>query len=289
LPATQSGVVSNVIDGRTVVVELAETGQSERIRLIGIGDPSEDATSYLSSFIGQSVMLERDPAHPDDNRLLRYVWVTDENGMPSMVNALLIENGSASYESNGEIGRFDAMLAMAEGLSNAVADVNGSAPQSPTPSVEVTEPAALTEADRAYLAELMRSRDNYRLSMEYYDLYMTDPTFDGEFYGHLMAIVLGWSVFDEGIGNVVPTPRFADLHARYLAAIAPFDALAYRIEPALDQMLAGETPGEPFAGFDYDDMTSTVAAARPELEQVLAEIDAVLEGAGIVSEAGPIR
>ena len=33
-------------------------------------------------------------------------------------------------------------------------------------------------------------------------------------------------------------------------------------------------------------MTSTVATARPALEQVLAEIDAVLDDAGIVSESG---
>ena len=142
-------------------------------------------------------------------------------------------------------------------------------------------PAELTEADLAYLAELMHSRDNYRLSMNYYDLYMTDPTLDEAFYGHLMALVLGWSVFDEGIGDAIPTPRFADLHARYLAAIEPFDTLAYQIEPALDQMLAGETSQQPFAGFDYDVMTSAVAAARPALEQVLAEIDTVLAEAGM--------
>jgi hypothetical protein len=284
LPATQSGVVSNVIDGRTVLVDLTETGQSERVRLIGVSDSSEDAATYLSSFIGQPVVLERDPAYPDDNRLQRYVWVTDESGLPAMANDLLIEEGLASYEAGAEIGRFDAMLALVSGPIQTATGAEDAVPPAPAPAaVAETE---LTEADRAYLAELMRGRNNLRLSLEYYDLYMTAPTFDANFYAQLGVIVLGWSVFCDGMVGVEPTPPYADLHARFLAACEPFDTLAHQIEPALDQILAGETPEQQFAGFDYEVMTNTVTAARPELEQVLAEIDAVLEAAGIADEIG---
>jgi endonuclease YncB( thermonuclease family) len=288
LPATQSGVVSNVIDGSTLLVELADTGQSARVRLIGVGDAGEEAASYLSSFIGQPVTLEPDPAHPDDNRLQRYVWITAENGLPAMANDLLIEQGMATYALSGAGGRFDAMLATANGQAAPAAGAEAPATQVPA-EPDATDPADLSQADLAYLAELMRNSGNLRLSLEYYDLYMTSPTFDEAFFAHLGVIVLGWSVFCDGIARLEPTPQFTDLHARYLAACQPFDTLAHQIEPALDQMLAGEAPAQPFAGFDYDVMTSTVATARPALEQVLAEIDAVLEAAGIEPEAGPIR
>ena len=117
LPAMQTGVVSNVIDGRTLLVTLSDSGLSERVRLIGVAEPAGDAAhDLLATYIGQNVQLESDPNHPDDSRLQRYVWVTDGNGLPAMANDLLIEEGLATYESDGATGRFDAMLATVNGL-----------------------------------------------------------------------------------------------------------------------------------------------------------------------------
>jgi hypothetical protein len=262
----QSGVVSNVIDGNTLLVDIADTGASERVRLIGVGISGEEAVSYLTSFIGQPVTLEPDAAHPDDNRLRRYVWVTDANGLPAMANDLLIEQGLAPYEAGSETGRFDAMLATIGGSLAPAAGIAGSAAEQDASPVGASAPVELTEADRAYLAELSRTRDNLRLSLEYYDLYLIAPNFDEAYFAHLGVFVLGWSVFCDGIDRLEPTPQFADLHTRYLAACQPFDALAHQIEPGLDQMLAGETPSQPFA-----------------------EIDVVLEAAGIAAAVGPIR
>ena len=204
LPATQSGVVSNVIDGRTLLVDLADTGQSERVRLIGIGGSSDEAATYLSSFVGQTVTLEPDPAHPDDQRLQRYLWVTDGNGLPVMANELLIENGLAPYEAAGGPGRFDAMLATVNGLSASNAGVEDQVPVLTVVPDAMAAPE-LNDADLAYLGELMHSRDNLRLSLEYYDLYMTAPTFDDAFYAHLGVMVLGWSIFCVGIDRQEPT------------------------------------------------------------------------------------
>ncbi len=238
------------------------------MRLIGVAAPEEAAAKeFLSAFLGQTVLLESDPAHPDDRRLQRYVWVSDTAGLPVMANDLLMEQGLASYEASGTTGRFDALIAAVNRLPSSGLE---SRDQPPPMRVEpnATSPVELTGADRAYLAELARYRDNLNLGLQFYDLHMTAPTFDAEFSGQLGIMILGWAVFYDGLVKLEPTPQFADLHARLLAAFEPFDTLAHQIEPALDQMLAGETPEQQFAGFDYDVMTATVAAARPELEQV---------------------
>jgi hypothetical protein len=285
LPALQTGTVANVIDGRTLLITMADTGQSERVRLIGLGTPEgEDASALLAGYIGQAVQLEGDPAHPDDQRLQRYVWATDGTGLPVLVNGLLIEQGLVPYESTGDAGRFDAMLAAVGAPTVPAADV-GSAGAS-LPAADATSPDELTEADLAYLSELLWYRDNLALGLDYYDMFAGTPTLDAEFFGHLGIAVLGWAVFYDGVATLEPTPRFAELHARLLAAFEPFDMLAHQIEPELDLVLAGGAPQQQFSGFDYDLMTSTVASARPALEDVLAEIDAVLAAAGIAPESG---
>lgn len=284
-PAMPSGVVANVIDGRTLLVTMADTGQNERVRLIGIAASAGDAAKeHLAAYVGQTVLLESDPAHPDDNRLQRYAWTTDSAGMPELLNDVLVENELATYEGGETAGRFDAMLATMDGLPVTAAVTPDPVVQIQDQPTDESAPAELTDADLAYLAELARYRNNLELTLQYYDMFMTAPTLDAEFYGHLGITILGWSVFYDGIVELQPTPQFADLHTRLIAAFEPFHTLAYQIEPALDQILAGQAPAQQFAGFDYDVMTNAVSAARPALEQVLAEIDAVLAAAGITTE-----
>lgn len=140
----------------------------------------------------------------------------------------------------------------------------------------------LSAADLAYLAELRRYRDSIALSLVYYDQFLADADAnDPRLGGHLFSLLLTWSMFYDGVEQLKPTPPFADLHARLIAAFAPFDALVYQIEPAFDRVLAGETPDQQFAGYDPDRMAAAVAAARVPMEKVLAEIDQVLIDAGI--------
>jgi hypothetical protein len=284
LPATHSGVISNVIDGRTLLVTMSDTGQSERVRLIGVGAPRGiPAQQLLSSYEGQTVLLERDPAYPDDQRLQRYVWVTDSARTPVMLNDLLVGQGLAAYDASGTGGRFDAMIEMADGVVASGAGIEDQVPVM-TVGPDTLPPTVPTETEVPYLTELARYRDSLRLSLEYYDQFMANPTMDAEFYGHLGITVLGWAVFYDGIVQLQPPIRFGGLHDRLISAFEPFDLLAHQIEPELDLILSGGTPQQQFAGFDYDVMTQTVDAARPELEAVLAMIDAELARSGITSE-----
>jgi hypothetical protein len=285
-PPIQAGTVANVIDGRTLLVTLADTGENERVRLIGVDAPQDSAVEQLTAYVGQSVQLEGDPNHPDDNRLQRYVWVTDAAGIPSMRNETLIEAGLASFDTGGANGRFDAMLATGSAVSTSTTGVEETAPPSTDPA-GVPTTSELTEADLAYLAELARHRDNIRVSLLFYDNFLSNPTLDEAYFAQLGIAVLGWTTFYNGIVQLEPTPRFAELHARLIAAYQPFSDLAYQIEPELDAILAGQVPQAPFSGFDFDVMAETVANARPALEQVLTEIDAELEAAGIQTESLP--
>jgi hypothetical protein len=161
--------------------------------------------------------------------------------------------------------------------SNPVANELASAP-----AAEPTQPVAeLSEADLAYLTELKRHRDSIVQTLQYYDLVTATSTLDDKFFGHLFIILFSWSVFYDGALALEPTPMFAELDARYDAALEPFDTLAHQIEPELDQLLTGEASQPTLSGFDYDVMTATVAAARPELESVVAEIDQALTAGGI--------
>jgi hypothetical protein len=237
----------------------------------------------LSSYEGQTVLLERDPAYPDDQRLQRYVWVTDSARTPVMLNDLLVGQGLAAYDASGTGGRFDAMIEMADGVVASGAGIEDQVPVM-TVGPDTLPPTGPTETEVPYLTELARYRDSLRLSLEYYDQFMANPTMDAEFYGHLGITVLGWAVFYDGIVQLQPPIRFGGLHDRLISAFEPFDLLAHQIEPELDLILSGGTPQQQFAGFDYDVMTQTVDAARPELEAVLAMIDAELARSGITSE-----
>jgi len=101
-------LVVAITDGDTIRVEL-ESGAVERVRYIGIdtpeisheaGEPDEpwssEATVANARLVeDQVVLLERDISDTDRyDRLLRYVWVEEEDGW-SMVNAELVAQGLA--------------------------------------------------------------------------------------------------------------------------------------------------------------------------------------------------
>ncbi len=100
--------VIDVIDGDTIRVD-REGGASERVRYIGIDTPEiahqpgetdepwgRQATEANEDLVGDRlVLLERDVSDTDRyDRLLRYVWVEDEDGW-LMVNGELVERGLA--------------------------------------------------------------------------------------------------------------------------------------------------------------------------------------------------
>jgi endonuclease YncB( thermonuclease family) len=99
------GVVSRVIDGDTIVVDIA--GRAEHVRLIGIDTPEThvddgppecfgpEATTYTGSLIpvGTEVRLSRDVVGRDDyGRLLAYVYRRSDR---RFVNESLVLDGYA--------------------------------------------------------------------------------------------------------------------------------------------------------------------------------------------------
>ena len=106
IPAgTQEAIVTWIIDGDTIDVEVTEPGDvpfgDQRIRLLEIDTPERDeecyetATDLLAELIpvGSTVYLERDTEDVDPNgRYLRYVWSEAEG----LVNLDMVAEGMAA-------------------------------------------------------------------------------------------------------------------------------------------------------------------------------------------------
>ncbi|MGH2806602.1 MAG: thermonuclease family protein [Actinomycetota bacterium] len=112
----EAGVVTRVIDGDTIEVEVTErvdgaglgdtdVGQTYDVRLVGIDTPEsvkpgspvecfgKEASAALDALLGgQAVRMVKDVENTDQyDRLLRYVYIGDE-----MANARLVVNGYAA-------------------------------------------------------------------------------------------------------------------------------------------------------------------------------------------------
>ena len=115
LPARTSGVVTEVIDGVTIRVEI--DGASVLVRYLGIAPPPADgpwrgwASAVNERWVGgKTVLLERDVTDIDpDGRLLRYVWVDD-----LFVNGALIAVGLGTHVDQFPDLRYSADLDMYE-------------------------------------------------------------------------------------------------------------------------------------------------------------------------------
>jgi endonuclease YncB( thermonuclease family) len=115
LPARTSGVVTEIIDGITVRVEI--DGKPFVVRYLGIAlPPSNDPWRGWTSAVnerwvgGKTVLLERDVTDADaDGRLLRYVWVDD-----LFVNGALIAIGLGTHVDQFPDLRYSTDLEMYE-------------------------------------------------------------------------------------------------------------------------------------------------------------------------------
>jgi len=102
---TERGTVTRIVDGDTVVVEI--DGVQARLRYIGMDTPEPDASdadlrasadaateANRALVDGRDVVLERDVSETDRyDRLLRNVWVQDQNGTLVMVGLELVRTG----------------------------------------------------------------------------------------------------------------------------------------------------------------------------------------------------
>ncbi len=104
---TQVGIVTRVVDGDTIRVQI--DGTEYPVRYIGMDTPEPDTTDPAITQLadaatvanavlvdGREVVLERDVSETDQfDRLLRNVWITDTAGSLVLVNLELIRQGFA--------------------------------------------------------------------------------------------------------------------------------------------------------------------------------------------------
>lgn len=148
------GIVTAVIDGDTIIVDL--NGTSYRVRYIGIDTPEtgdvcgSEATSANAALVGgQTVRMVKDVSETDRyNRLLRYVYVGD-----TFVNGVLVANGWAravDYPPDTAMATTLHGLA-AQGVGRGCALVAASLPTSPprAPVAPVVPAAPATTAPPA--------------------------------------------------------------------------------------------------------------------------------------------
>jgi micrococcal nuclease len=132
VPADGTGVVVEVIDGDTIVVEIG--GREEPVRLLGIdtpevhvegGDPEcfgPEASAFTAGLLpaGTPVRLERDVVGRDDyGRLLAYVYVADGSGGEQLVNEALVAGGFATPLTIAPNGAFAPRFAAAARAAEA--------------------------------------------------------------------------------------------------------------------------------------------------------------------------
>ncbi|MGD2078582.1 MAG: thermonuclease family protein [Chloroflexota bacterium] len=97
LPQGQSALVTRIIDGDTIDVDIQ--GAEYRVRYIGIDTPERDMPYYVEAteanrrlVQGQTVLLVKDVSETDRyGRLLRYIYLPDG----TFVNAELVQAGYA--------------------------------------------------------------------------------------------------------------------------------------------------------------------------------------------------
>lgn len=93
------GRVTYIVDGDTIDVELLSTGETKRVRYIGMDTPERgdfyfrEATDANAALVeGQTVILIKDVSETDRfGRLLRYIYLQDG----TFVNAELVRQGYA--------------------------------------------------------------------------------------------------------------------------------------------------------------------------------------------------
>jgi endonuclease YncB( thermonuclease family) len=115
VPDRASAVVTGVIDGITIAVEIG--GKAYEVRYLGVDlPPVGDAWRGLATTVnanwveGHIVLLERDTRDADEGgRLLRYVWVDD-----LFVNGALIAVGLGTHSDQYPDPRHSPELAMFE-------------------------------------------------------------------------------------------------------------------------------------------------------------------------------
>jgi endonuclease YncB( thermonuclease family) len=129
--ATQAAVVTRIVDGDTIRVDI--NGTEYPVRYIGIDSPEPDATDPAVKKLadaatatnaalveGREVVLERDVSETDRfDRLLRNVWLVDGGGSQVLVNLELVRLGFAKVTTFEPDTKYVGLLTTAEAAAKA--------------------------------------------------------------------------------------------------------------------------------------------------------------------------
>ena len=130
-PGTQFAVVTRVVDGDTIRVDI--NGTEYPVRYIGIDAPEPNATDPAVKKLadaatrinatlveGQDVFLEKDVSETDPfNRLLRNVWLVNSGGSQVLVNLELVRLGFAKVTTFPPDEKYVGYLTTAEASAKA--------------------------------------------------------------------------------------------------------------------------------------------------------------------------
>jgi endonuclease YncB( thermonuclease family) len=127
-PQLLSGTVTEVIDGRTIVIESAD-GETATIQYLGIDVPtngecySAEATALNTSIVlGQTVYLERqfrNRVTADEDLFARDVWIDNKQGGLVLVSAWLASEGAAAASPDAGNARFAGWIQAAAEAAQA--------------------------------------------------------------------------------------------------------------------------------------------------------------------------
>jgi endonuclease YncB( thermonuclease family) len=113
-PDTEQGEIVSASDGQTIRVMFDGEQRSTRIRLLGVNPPTDSscfanaAENTLDDLAGSSVLVEEDSAITGGSVPSRYVWLINDDGTRTLLNQLLIAEGSAYASSLPSDARFGA-------------------------------------------------------------------------------------------------------------------------------------------------------------------------------------
>lgn len=146
-PKMTKGEIVSASDGNTLRLTLKGKDKPQQIRLLGVDSPSEDACfadeakTLLDDLAGTAVLVETDAALKSGKPLVRYVWLSNDDGSRTLLNQRLIAEGKAQASSIPADARFGLWFETTEGVAKngqvglwAACETPESATQVPTSS-----------------------------------------------------------------------------------------------------------------------------------------------------------
>jgi plastocyanin len=165
-PVVTQAVLESASDGRTLRVQPTGQSNSQRLRLLGVDPPADgacygkEAEKVLDALVGRPVLIEEDSQIAEGGGTpARYVWLVNEDGTRTLINASLVATGRAAAAELPADARFGGWLQESERMAKAApmgqraecgsGNGTGSAAPQATPSAQSTAVPTASPTARA--------------------------------------------------------------------------------------------------------------------------------------------